>query len=62
MSTPANPQCMSYADKVRDSIKRDNERRALRGIVTKSTDHPMETPGQSIFRRLRGSMPVRWRR
>ncbi len=58
--TYANPQCT--AAKIRANIKRDNQRRALASVLTKSTDTPTQTAGEGIWQRLRASVPARFKR
>lgn len=47
---------MTESQRIRNSIKRDNQRRGLRGIVTKSTDKPIPTSGPVVGEGRLGAM------
>lgn len=48
--------------KIRESMKRDRERAALRNIITTSTDTDMTLPAERRFRIMRALLPARFRR
>lgn len=48
--------------KIAASMKRDRQRRVMAGVITRSTDKPIDTPSQRAFSRARLLIPARFRR